>query len=44
LKEDRDIYGRIEHDVKVKLGMIKGEDAETKEESGKKAKEATADE
>ncbi len=28
LKEDRDIYGRIEHEVKVKLGMIKGEDAD----------------
>ncbi|MEZ5308775.1 MAG: recombinase RecA [Pyrinomonadaceae bacterium] len=28
LKEDRDIFGRIEHDVKVKLGWIKDENAE----------------
>ncbi len=30
LKEDRDIYERIENEVKVKLGMIEGEDADIK--------------
>lgn len=40
LKEDRDIYGRIEHDVKVKLGMIEGEDADIKGKVEELAKEA----
>ncbi len=33
LKEDRDIYDRIEYDVKVKLGMIKTEEAKTETET-----------
>lgn len=37
LKENREMFDRIEHDVKVKLGMIQGE-AEEKEEPAKKAK------
>lgn len=37
LKENREMFDRIEYDVKVKLGMIQGE-AETKEEPAKKAK------
>ncbi len=44
LKEDRDIYKRIEYDVKVKLGLIKDETAHKKGEPDEKAKEATADE
>lgn len=28
LKENREMFGRIEHDVKVKLGLIQAEDAE----------------
>ena len=31
LKEDRDIYSRIENDVKIKLGMIEGEPVEEAE-------------
>ncbi len=43
LKEDRDIYGRIEHDVKVKLGMIEDENAIAEEVVKEKAKNAAAE-
>lgn len=42
LKEDRDIFGRIENEVKIKLGMIKPEVVDEKE-TPKKAKTATAE-
>lgn len=42
LKEDRDVYDRIEHDVKVKIGMIEGEKADIKGELDELAKEAKA--
>jgi len=41
LKEDRDIYSRIEKDVKVKLGMIEGEPVE-ETETEEVAESATA--
>jgi recombination protein RecA len=42
LKEDRDIYGRIEHELKVKLGMIEGEKADIKGEIDKISEKASA--
>lgn len=43
LKEDRDIYGRIENDVKVKLGMIEGEEPDIRGELEELAEKATAE-
>jgi recombination protein RecA len=40
LKEDRDMFGRIEQDVRVKLGMAEGEEADIKGEIEEMAAEA----
>lgn len=44
LKEDRDIYGRIERDVKTKLGLIEGDAADIQGEIDELAETAEAEE